>query len=209
MAKLSWVNAGRIYFGDGLGALCGETPACRVTNHLAGPNMMRPWMATAALARFVADLLGRPISALVAATIPLSAPCAVAQPAVPDGVWLIDGRVAVQIYDCASLMCGRILWLKVPRNAIGQLDRDKHNPHPALRERELCGLTMIWNLHPDGLNRWKDGWFYNPDDGGTYRVSAQLKSDDVILARIYLGVPLFGRTKTLARVPHGVSEGWC
>jgi len=132
-----------------------------------------------------------------------------AQAAVPPGVWLVDGKAAVQIYDCSGLMCGRIVWLHVPRNALGQLDRDKHNPDPALRDRQLCGVTMLWNLHQTGVNRWKDGWFYNPDDGKTYRVSAQLKSDDVLIARIYVGTPLFGRTKTLARVPHGVLEGWC
>ena len=157
------------------------------------------------------------LAALAAAAITLAAPGAVAQPAagavtqpaVPNGVWLIDKRAAVQIYDCAGLMCGRIVWLNVPRNALGQLDRDKHNPDPALRERELCGLTMLWNLHPKGVNLWKDGWFYNPDDGVTYRVSAQLKSDDVIVARVYLGIPLFGKTKTLERVPHGLTDGWC
>jgi uncharacterized protein (DUF2147 family) len=146
---------------------------------------------------------------LIAATALLAAPSATAQTAVPQGVWLIDQRAAVQIYDCAGMMCGRVLWLMVSRDALGQLDRDFRNPDPALRARELCGLTMLWNLQPDGPNRWKDGWFYNPDDGGTYRVSAQLKSDDVLIARIYLGVPLFGQTKTLVRVPHGVSKGWC
>ncbi len=148
-------------------------------------------------------------AALLAAALTIAGPMANAEPAVPAGVWLIDKKAAVEIYDCAGMMCGRILWLHVPRNALGQLDRDYHNPDPALRTRELCGLTMLWNLHPDGPNRWKDGWFYNPDDGDTYRVSAQLKSDDVILARIYVGIPLFGKTKTLTRIPHGVTDGWC
>jgi uncharacterized protein (DUF2147 family) len=149
-------------------------------------------------------------ASLLAALVTLFAPIsAMALPAVPEGVWLIDNRAAVQIYDCAGLMCGRIIWLKVPRNLLGQLDRDKHNPDPALRQRQLCGLTMLSSLHPDGRNRWKDGWFYNPDDGKTYRVSAQLVSDNVMTARIYLGVPLLGQTKTLARVPHGVTAGWC
>ncbi len=148
-------------------------------------------------------------AALLAMALTIAAPMANGEPAVPAGVWLIDKKAAVEIYDCAGMMCGRILWLHVPRNALGQLDRDYHNPDPALRTRELCGLTMLWNLIPDGPNRWKDGWFYNPDDGETYRVSAQLKSDDVILARIYLGIPLFGKNKTLARVPHGVTDGWC
>jgi hypothetical protein len=43
----------------------------------------------------------------------------------------------------------------------------------------------------------------------TYRVSAELRSADVFVARIYLGVPLFGETKTLLRVPRLRSEGWC
>jgi len=139
----------------------------------------------------------------------LAAAPAAAVVAIPQGVWLIDQKAAVQIFDCAGLMCGRILWLYKPRNAEGQLDRDQHNPNPALRQRELCGLTILWNLHPAGKNRWRDGWFYNPDDGKTYRLSAELKSDDVIAARIYVALPILGKTKTLVRVPKGVSQGWC
>ena len=127
----------------------------------------------------------------------------------PQGQWLIDGRVVVQTFDCGAKMCGRILWLKVPRDAQGELDQDKKNPDMALRGRRLCGLTILWNLQSEGSDRWKDGWFYNPDDGKTYRVTAQLKSNDEIVARIYVGVPLFGKTKVLFRVPHGASAGWC
>lgn len=132
-----------------------------------------------------------------------------AQAGVPEGIWLIDKKAAVQIYDCQGLMCGRIVWLYKPRNALGQLDSDYRNPNPALRQRQLCGLTMLWNLHPAGPGRWTDGWFYNPRDGKTYRVSAQLASGDVLIARIYLGLPLFGQTKTLTRIPPGKTGGWC
>lgn len=148
-------------------------------------------------------------SLLATVTTLLAALPAIALSAVPQGVWLIDGKAAVQIYDCAGLMCGRIAWLHTPRNPLGQLDRDKHNPDPALRQRQLCGLTMLRDLRPAGANRWSDGWFYNPSDGKTYRVSAELASANVLTARIYVGVPLLGQTKTLARVPHGVSAGWC
>jgi uncharacterized protein (DUF2147 family) len=145
----------------------------------------------------------------VAAIAFLVAPRALSQPAVPLGEWLMDGRVAVQIFECEGLMCGRIIWLLVPRDPQGELNLDKKNPVPALRQRKLCGLTILWGLRPTGDNRWVDGWFYNPDDGKAYSVTAKLKSDDVIVARIYAGVPLFGKTKTLTRVPHGASEGWC
>lgn len=150
-----------------------------------------------------------PMAGLVAAVALLAAPPARAAPAVPQGVWLMDGRVAVQIFECELMMCGQVIWLRVPRDAAGLLDRDKKNPDPDLQQRKLCGLTILWGLLPAGPNRWKDGWFYNPDDGKSYRVSAEMKSDDVMVARIYLGVPLFGRTKTLARVPHDTTEGWC
>lgn len=147
--------------------------------------------------------------ALMAAIAILAPASALGQAALPLGVWMIDDRAAVQIYDCAGLMCGRIVWLKVPRNAEGQLDRDKNNPEPGLVSRELCGLTIIWGLRPTGVRRWRDGWFYNPDDGVTYRLSAHLKSDDVMVSRIYLAVPLLGKTKTLVRVRHGITDGWC
>jgi uncharacterized protein (DUF2147 family) len=129
--------------------------------------------------------------------------------ATPQGVWLIDNKAAVRIYDCGAQLCGRVVWLYKPRDAQGQLDRDFRNPSPSLRTRLVCGLTMIWALRPDGPNRWRDGWFYNPRDGGTYHVSARLKSDDVLLVRIYALIPLFGETKTLARTLPGTTDGWC
>jgi uncharacterized protein (DUF2147 family) len=40
----------------------------------------------------------------------------------------------------------------------------------------------------------------NPEDGKTYRITTELRSASTIVARIYLGAPLFGKTKTLMRV---------
>ena len=151
---------------------------------------------------------GRP-ALLVAALLSLVVPRTPAWAAVPGGVWLIDGKAAVQIFDCDGLLCGRILWLQTPRDPQGQMNRDKNNPDPALRQRRLCGLTVLWGLRSTGTDRWGGGWFYNPEDGKTYNVSAELRSADLIVARIYSGIRLFGETKTLLRVPHGTSEGWC
>jgi uncharacterized protein (DUF2147 family) len=135
-------------------------------------------------------------------------PSRLAFAAAPEGVWLVDGKAAVEIFDCSGLMCGRILWLKDPRNTQGELDRDKNNPDPALQKRRLCGMTIFGGLRSGDRDRWTDGWFYNPDDGETYNISVALEST-ALVARIYRGVPLFGETKTLFRVSHGVSDGWC
>jgi len=131
-----------------------------------------------------------------------------ASPALTEDVWLIDSKVAVQLFDCSDLLCGRVIWLLVPRDQ-GELILDKHNPDAMLRQRRLCGMTILWGLKSTGSDRWGGGWFYNPSDGKTYRFSAKLASADTIVARIYLGIPLFGKTKMLNRVPHGTSAGWC
>jgi uncharacterized protein (DUF2147 family) len=152
--------------------------------------------------------LGR-AALLLTVLAPLALPCSVTAAAIPPGVWLMDDEVAVEISDCSGLLCGRIRWLLIPRDPEGQLNKDRKNPNPALRQRPLCGLTILWDLHQTAPDRWSGGRFYNPRDGETYNVSAQLKSPDVIVARIYSGFPLFGRTKTLTRVSHGTSDGWC
>jgi uncharacterized protein (DUF2147 family) len=89
------------------------------------------------------------------------------------------------------------------------LKHDKNNVEPRLRQRPLCGLTILSGLHSESPGRWADGQFYNPDDGTTYDVNLELTSADLITARIYQGVPLLGKTKTLSRVPRETSEGWC
>jgi uncharacterized protein (DUF2147 family) len=146
---------------------------------------------------------------LVLLGVIVSVPRTFASVGIPQGVWLIDNEVAVQVFDCGSLLCGRVVWLLIPRDPEGRLVLDKKNPDPALRQRPLCGLTIFWGLRPAGPDRWTDGWFYNPDDGNTYSISAEIKSADTIEARIYSGDPLYGQTKMLYRVPHRTSYGWC
>ncbi len=136
-------------------------------------------------------------------------PRAMAAPSGPTGVWLMGTQVAIQIFDCESMLCGRIIWLKAPLDPQGLLKRDKLNPDPALRERQICGPTIIWNMRADVDSRWDGGSFYNPNDGTTYRLSMELKSPDEMSVRIYQVIPFFGETRTLVRVPMGVSEGWC
>jgi uncharacterized protein (DUF2147 family) len=118
-------------------------------------------------------------------------------------------KVAIQVFDCEGMLCGRVVWLKAPLDPQGILKRDRLNPDQALQKRQVCGSTIIWDGHPADSTHWKDGWFYNPEDGATYRVKMKLQSADVMVARIYRGVPIFGKTRTLVRVPMGVGAGWC
>jgi len=114
-------------------------------------------------------------AALVLIAVVVSVPRSIASAAVPEGVWLIENEVAVQIFECGNFLCGRIVWLMIPRDPEGWLVRDKNNPEPALQQRPLCGLTIFWAMRPNGPGRWTGGWFYNPDDGRIYNVSAELR----------------------------------
>jgi uncharacterized protein (DUF2147 family) len=127
----------------------------------------------------------------------------------PEGTWLLANRVAIQVFECSGLLCGKIVWLVRPRTPAGQPDVDRLNPDPALRQRPLCGLTIIWGLQPDSPGHWSNGWLYDPQDGNTYDLTAELTAPDRISARVYRGVPLFGRTEILIRDPELSSDGRC
>jgi uncharacterized protein (DUF2147 family) len=58
-------------------------------------------------------------------------------------------------------------------------------------------LTILYGLRPVGLDHWNGGALYNPDDGRTYGISAKRPSPDARVARICVGMPLFGETETL------------
>ena len=118
-------------------------------------------------------------------------------------------RVALQIFDCSGFLCGKIVWLLRPDDPAGQPALDHRNPDPALRQRHLCGLTIVWGLRPAGQNHWSNGWLYDPKDGITYHVSARLTSATIITARVYRGTPLVGRTEILVRDPHLRPDGRC
>ena len=150
----------------------------------------------------------RTVSLVMAVSV-MAVPATANSAEVPEGVWLVDPNSAVQIFDCNGSLCGRVVWLRNVRDPSGQIQRDKKNPNPAERPRLVCGMTVLWGLKPAGSGRWAGGWFYNPDDGDTYSVTAELRSGDVIEARIYKVLPFFGMTKTLLRVPRLSSEGWC
>jgi uncharacterized protein (DUF2147 family) len=129
--------------------------------------------------------------------------------AVPGGTWLFADRVGLQIFECRGLLCGKIVWLLRPDNPSGQPDLDYLNPDPALRQRHLCGLTIIWGLQPEGPGHWSNGWLYDPKDGTTYNVTAELITPNTISARVYRGDPLFGRTEILVRDPPVSFNGRC
>jgi uncharacterized protein (DUF2147 family) len=117
-----------------------------------------------------------------------------------QGWWLNDdGDSAIYIAPCGAALCGYVEWLKTPLDAQGKPKTDIHNPDAALQSRPICGLQMMGGMTPDGSGGWQDGWAYDPKVGKTYKAIMHVAPDGSLRLHGYIGVPLFGRSKTMTR----------
>ncbi len=121
------------------------------------------------------------------------------------GFWNTQDNDAVfEIYACGSLYCGKIISLEEPnypptdKEMPGKPKVDINNPNPALRNRTLVGLRLIYGFHYAGDNSW-NGMIYNPEDGETYRCNFSMDGEDRLKVRGYIGIPLLGRTQVWTR----------
>lgn len=81
-----------------------------------------------------------------------------------------NGASKIQISSCGSALCGKLVWLKTPRN-------DTENPDAAKRGRPLLGVQIVQSMKPTGkAGQWK-GKVYNAEDGKTYTGFIELTSD--------------------------------
>jgi uncharacterized protein (DUF2147 family) len=108
-----------------------------------------------------------------------------------DGTWRVENLV-LRIFDCQQQVCGRIAWI-----------------NEAAKRPSQCGQTIIWGLAPIAQNEWAGGAILDPNDGKTYRLSASYKPDGTLHARIFEGIPLFGKTEILNRADIRNFEGQC
>ena len=100
---------------------------------------------------------------------------------------------------------GRIRFVRSPDGTytgllVGGRDpgTDVNNKDPALRKRPLLGSVLIWHLRPDD-GEYVDGYVYNPRNGETYRIKAELTGSTTLKIRGYLGISLFGQSQTWTR----------
>lgn len=64
----------------------------------------------------------------------------------------------------------------------------------------ITGMTILWDLKPDGDQAWADGAILDPAKGKTYRAKAKLlDGGDKLEVRGYIGIEALGRTQTWVR----------
>ena len=140
----------------------------------------------------------RVVLGLAVLSLAVVAPMAQAQQAPVLGRWLSEsGKGVIEIYPCADKLCGKLVWLAEPIRD-GAPAVDHNNKDAALRQRPLCGLTMLGDFREIEANRWGDGWIYSPENGKTYRATMMLDGG-LLKLRGYIGIPLLGETQTWTR----------
>lgn len=116
----------------------------------------------------------------------------------PQGLWLTQNeRSAIELSKCGDALCGKIAWI-----IKGGMQFDEKNPDAARRMVPLCGMTIVSGLK-QGKNdpdSWHNGKIYKADDGDMYDAKLTMLSADKLEVRGFMGVSLFGKSQTWARV---------
>lgn len=136
-------------------------------------------------------------SVLAAAAVVAAALASPALAADPTGLWQTPTNGGqVRITRCGQALCGALVTsnhIRAEPNA-----RDEHNKDASQRNRTLRGLTMLSGF-TGGPTEWRGGSVYNPADGGTYRGTITMTSDNSLRLRGCIVAPLC-KTQTWTRV---------
>jgi len=102
------------------------------------------------------------LRAALCAVLMIPASATSSQAADAKGDWVRpDGASKIRISSCGNALCGKLIWLKTPRN-------DTANPDASKRGRPLVGVQIVQSMKPTKqANQWK-GKIYNAEDGKTY-----------------------------------------
>lgn len=113
-----------------------------------------------------------------------------------------EGTGIVEIYRTTSgHYAGKIIWLKEPIDPeTGQPKLDKRNPDESKRNVPTLGLINMHGFqYNEEENVWEDGHIYDPKNGKEYSCKMELKDNNTLKVRGYIGVSMIGRTDTWTR----------
>lgn len=118
------------------------------------------------------------------------------------GVWEPGhGKAKVKIDNIDGKYYGRIVWLKEPNDPdTGKPKTDSNNPDESMRNVPLRGYRILKDFEYKGNGEWANGTIYDPENGNTYSSVINMKDENTLDIRGYVGVKTFGRTDTWRRL---------
>lgn len=112
-----------------------------------------------------------------------------------------DGRSKIKIEKIGTKYFGKIVWLKEPNDPDTKKPKlDKNNPDTAMRKNPIKGNRILKDFVYAGKKEWGSGTIYDPKNGKTYKCVINMKDDNTIDIRGYIGIKAIGRTDTWKRV---------
>ncbi len=156
-------------------------------------------------------MLGQWIKAVaVAVSCTLAGPAAALDADALTGTWLTsdeDGNrdSVVEIFRDGEEYVGEVRWTRFPvypenDPMAGEPVVDRENPDPALRQRSVIGLRVLWGLRFDD-DEWVGGRTYDVRHGKIYKSKIRLDGTDRLKLRGYIGTPMLGQTVIWTRSP--------
>lgn len=90
---------------------------------------------------------------------------------------------------------------------VAQILKSDQGPNPLCskcegerKDQPITGMTILWDLKPDGEGAWSGGSILDPAKGKTYRAKAKLlEGGDKLEVRGYIGIEALGRSQTWVR----------
>ena len=118
------------------------------------------------------------------------------------GVWEPgNGRSRIKIEKIGAKYFGKIVWLKEPIDPNTNKNKvDNNNPDTSMRNVPLKGYRILKDFVYKGKNEWSEGSIYDPENGSTYNCVINMKNDNVLDIRGYIGIKALGRTDNWKRL---------
>jgi uncharacterized protein (DUF2147 family) len=118
------------------------------------------------------------------------------------GVWEPShGKARIKIDKIADKYYGRIVWLKEPNDPeTGDPKVDKNNPDQSMHKAPLRGYRNLKDFVYQGDGKWAEGTIYDPENGNTYSCDIELKDENTLDIRGYIGMKTFGRSDIWKRL---------
>ncbi len=108
------------------------------------------------------------------------------------GIWLNEDKTnKIEIYKAGDTYSGKIVWLPKMESNPNLHPKDKNNPNPELRNRDVLGMDIITRLQYSG-GKWANGIIYAPKKG----IYADCKVEILSNGQLKIIVSKSGFTKT-------------
>ena len=113
------------------------------------------------------------------------------------GNWLNEDKTSkIEIYKVGDTYSGKIVWLAELGKNPERKPKDKNNPKPELRNRNILGMDIITGLQYSA-GKWVNGTIYTPKRGIYAECEVELLSNERL--KIIVSKSGFTRAQILTR----------